>query len=199
MPHSVVSLQRPGYRPVSTVMLGSHFYNQFSMWPTLVAAITHALWHDVWTNAEHDDRDYSIARMLAWQEMRMRAGAQWPFEGRDLHALVVMGMLPFIFQSLPFSIDAADDASGEEMEVDGTTTDAGKGEKALGKRWLETYNPLATCPDPKNPSDRLLDTVRHDMALLAHSILSRLSSSQTQEFLQVWSDARSIFIMEYER
>jgi hypothetical protein len=187
------------------VMLGSHFYNRFSMWRTLVAAIRHALWHDVWTNALHDDRDYCIARMLVWQEMRMRGDADgsWPFpetpfEGRELYALLVMGMLSFILQSMPFSTTTTDDASGEEMEVDGTL-EAGEGAEVAGRRWLETYDPLQTFAYAPTPSDVFLDAVRRDMALVAHSILSRFSPSQSQEFLQVWADARSIFIQEYER
>lgn len=194
VPHTVVSLQRPGCRPVSTVMLGSHFYNRFSMWRTLVASIRHALWHDVWTNAVHDDRDYSIARMLAWQEMRMRGDAdgESPFQGRELYALLVMGMLPFILQSIPFPTAAvdADDASGEEMAVDSA--------EAAGKCWLETYDPLKMLAYIPTPSDALLDAVRHAMVSVAQSILSRFSPSQSREFLKVWADARTIFIAEYE-
>lgn len=173
VPHAIVSLQQPGCCPVSTVMVGSHFYNWFSMWGTLIAAIRHALWHDVWTNAVHDDCDYSIARMLVWQEMHMRADAddKSPFQGRELYTLLVMGMLLFILQSIPFPTAADDDASGEEMEVD-RMLEAGRVTEAAGKHWLETYDPLNTLAYNPTPSNDLLDTVCHAMASVAHSILS---------------------------
>src|ERR1700733_10303884 len=104
-----------------------------------------------------------------------------------------MGMLPFILQSIPFQNIIADNAYRVEMEVDGTTLEA------AGKRWLETYNPFQPPPYDSTPSDTFLDAVCHDMLAIARSILGQLSSLQSQEFLQVWADDRSIFIEEYEQ
>ena len=104
VPHTVVSLQKAGCQHVPTVMMGSHCLNRSTMLATLHGAIKHAFWHDVWTNATHDDRDFSIARMLVWQAMRMDAGTPWPFKGQNLYALLVMGIIPLLLQSLPFSI-----------------------------------------------------------------------------------------------
>jgi hypothetical protein len=138
------------------VISGSHCLSRFSMWATLIAAISHALWHDVWTNAVHDDQDFCIARMLVWQEIRMRAGADLPFAGRDLYSLLMMGMLPLILQSIPFSTLVSGEGSGDE-------TEGKKDAEAEHKCRLETYDPLQEAEHDMGPFDAFLNAVRHDM------------------------------------
>jgi hypothetical protein len=170
-PHAVVSLERPGCRPVATVVSGSHCYNRFCMRASLLGSIRHALWHDVWTNSIHDDRDFAIARMVVWQLIKMEAGAALPFQGENLYALLIMAMNAFLLVSVPFSSAS---------------------EKELAKYWLERYNPST------NLSTSLLSAVREDMSKIAHSIAATLSPPATDEFSAFWTHIRNIFLSEFE-
>lgn len=174
VPHTVVSLQRAGCRYVPAVMSGSHCLSRFSMLASLHSAIKHAFWHDVWTNAMHDDRDFSIARMLVWQLMHMDASTAWPFKGKNLYALLVMGILPLLLQSLPFSTRA-------------------------GTEWLDHYDPLNNLPFESTPSDTFLHGIREKMAQVAHLIIKHLPAMELAKFQQFWEDERTIFIQEFER
>jgi hypothetical protein len=144
------------------------------MLASLHGAIKHAFWHDVWTNATHDDRDFSIARMLVWQAMRMDAGAAWAFTGTNLYALLVMGILPLLLQSLPFSTRA-------------------------GTEWLAHYDPLDSPPLISTPSDAFLHSVREKMAQVARLIIQQLPRPEVAMFQQFWKNQRAIFIKEFER
>jgi|SRR5271170_1101939 len=186
VPHSVISLQQPGYRPVSTVMTGSHCLNRFSMAPTLYTSIKHAFWHDVWTNATHDDRDFAVARMLLWQAMRMEADAEHPFKGENLYSLLVMGLVPFVLQSLPFHAYAAAEGNAK----DGGTT---------AKQWLERYDPMEDSEHSSRPSDMFLTAVRHHMVKLSRLILFQLGPEDMKQFQRFWVTARGLFVDEYER
>jgi len=86
-----VFLLSSGSGPQSVAMSGSHFLSRFTMVQSLYAAISFAIWKDVWPNAEHDDRDYTIAKMLVWQA-RSR-GRNTPFKGKNLYALLMFGKL----------------------------------------------------------------------------------------------------------
>jgi hypothetical protein len=138
----------------------------------------HTFWHDVWTNAVHDDRDLSIARMLVWQKIKQNADAVLPFQGENLHALLTMGLLPFVFQSIPFQ---------------------GVSDSKLAKHWLDHYNPLAEPENQAADSSIHLSAVREYMVRIAHSILCELPPSAQDEFLQFWADVRKTFLSEYER
>jgi hypothetical protein len=141
---------------------------------SLHGAIKHAFWHDVWTNATHDDRDFSIARMLVWQAMRMDAGADWPFKGKNLYALLTMGVLPLVLQSLPFSSQA-------------------------GAEWLDHYDPLDKPPFIPTPSDTFLHSVREKMAEVTRLIIRQLPGPELAAFQCFWEDQRAIFIQEFQR
>jgi hypothetical protein len=162
---------------------------------TLHASIKHIFWHDVWTNAIHDDRDFSIARMLVWQEMRMAAGADWPFKGDNLNALLVMGRLPSVLQSVPFWIYTRREVTEEEMEVDEGTLDVG----VVEKDWLEHYDPMRDPPYVSRPSDDFQKAVRLEMVRLSKLIIWQLTPSERQSFQLFWADTRKVFIQEYER
>jgi hypothetical protein len=174
VPHTVVSLQRAGFQHVPTVMKGSHCLNRFSMLATLRGTIKHVFWNDVWMNATHDDRDLLLARMLAWQAMRMDGGAAWPFKGENLYALLVMGILPLVLQSLPFSIRA-------------------------GTEWLDHYNPLDDPPFEPTPSDTFLHSIREKMARVARLIIKQLPDTELAGFERLWTNQRAIFVEEFER
>jgi hypothetical protein len=194
VPHSVISLQQPECRPVSTVVSGSHFLNRFSMGPTLHASIKHAFWHDVWTNATHDDRDFSIARMLVWQALSMDAGAEWPFQGENLYSLLVMGLVPSLLQSLPFK---SHDDKGVPQGEDEPVEDA---EDATAARtWLERYDPTEKSAESPNHSQTFLAAVRHEMVGVSQLIVFQLPPSDMEQFQQFWTSARSLFIDEYTR
>lgn len=200
VPHSVISLQKPGCRPVSTVMSGSHCLNRFSMAATLHASIQHAFWHDVWTNATHDDRDFSIARMLAWQVMHMEAMEEWPFKGEDLYALLVMGLVPFVLRSLPFAAHIlVDSTHGEEMELDEVDAELAKAADATVALWLQTYDPTTNSDVAPTPSKAFLTAVRDEMPRISQLIISKLPSSAREAFRLFWTDTRELFIEEYER
>lgn len=64
LPHAVFSVSLQGYRPTSVLMSGSHFISEHSLPAMLEASISHSLWHDIWTNALHDDKIAHMAWML---------------------------------------------------------------------------------------------------------------------------------------
>jgi len=64
LPHAVFSVVMEGYKPTCVIMSGSHFISEYSMLPMLDAAISHSVWHDVWTNATHDDVVFHVDWML---------------------------------------------------------------------------------------------------------------------------------------
>jgi len=173
VPHTVVSLRRAGCEHVPAVMLGSHCLSWFTMHETLRSAIKHAFWHDVWTNALHDDRDFLIARMLVWQVAHMEAGAPWPCTGKNLHALLVMGIIPRLLLSLPFSIRA-------------------------GSEWLHHYDPLNDPPFLPTPSDTFLATIREKMSQVARLIMKKLPGPELEGFQLFWVKERALFIEEFQ-
>jgi hypothetical protein len=200
VPHCVMSLQKPGHRAVSTVMYGSHFLNRFSMEATLYSSIQHAFWHDVWTNATHDDRDFSIARMLAWQALRMRANAEWPFTGRNLYALLAMGMVPTSLLSLPFHMHAPKkEVPGDEMEVDEVEAELLRAADATAALWLTTYDPTADSNDIPSPAKAFLVAVRQEMGKISRLIHSKLPHEDVHAFDRYWSHVREVFLVEFER
>jgi hypothetical protein len=162
------------------------------MVPTLHASIKHTFWHDVWTNAMHDDRDFVIARMLAWQAMQMDGNKDWPFKGKDLYSLLVMGRIPFLLHSLPFKARGQDGAQQQD-EMD---PDAPK--EAAGIDWLERYDPTVAFSDSSNPSTAFLTAVRREMAKISRLITFQLPPSDIEQFQKFWKSARLLFIEEYK-
>jgi len=176
MPHFVLSAYQAERRPVSAIVSGSHCLNRFTMEASLLGSIKHAFWHDVWTNATHDDRDFLIARMLIWQLMRMEQGAQWPFLGINLYALLMMGMLPLILQSVPFWLDEDADDS-----------------------WLEKYNPTSDPLASDSPANSFLSKVRQEMVEISQTIQHQLEPSDRAAFKLFWKEKQRIFMDEYRR
>ena len=170
MPHFVVSLQQAGCQHVPAVASGSHCLSRFSMQQSLHGAIKHAWWHDVWTNATHDDRDLSIAHMLTWQRMRMNSGADWPFQGQNLYALIAMGLLPCLLQSFPHA----------------------------GNEWLDHYDLLDNPPHAPTPSEVFLRSIHEKMAGVSDMILKELLLVEEAQFQQFWCEQRAIFEKEFE-
>jgi hypothetical protein len=174
--HAVFTVDIPFLGPKSTVMTGSHFLSRHTMAASLFAAISHVFWHDLWTNATHDDRDYTIARMLAWQAYASPSNA--PFEGKNLYALLVFGKLPHLLRSLPW-----------------------KKSHALASSWLRRFDPLAALPDgglDQFPAHRLLQDVRAYMGRLCDRIVLGLKPQQREDYREFWEDARAFYTMEFE-
>ncbi len=186
VPHSIISLQQPECLPVSTVMSGSHCLNCFCMAATLHGSIKHAFWHDVWTNATHDDCDFAIACMLVWQAMHMESEAEWPFQGQNLYSLLVMGLVPFVLQSLPFHAHNKV-GEGQVREADATA-----------EHWLELYNPIEDSKHVPSPSNVFLAAIHHNMVQVSHLIISNLPSSDVKHFQQFWVTAWSLFLDKYK-
>lgn len=65
----------------------------------LIHGIRYAIWHDEWSNDQHDDFVIVIARMLQWQLLFQR---RRPFDGHNLYALIVMGLLNLLLDGLPY-------------------------------------------------------------------------------------------------
>jgi hypothetical protein len=140
------------------------------MHESLCGAIKHSWWHDVWTNATHDDRDLCIARMLTWQRMRMNSGADWPFQGQNLYALIAMGFLPRLLQSFPHA----------------------------GNEWLDHYNPLDNPPYIPTPSEAFLNSIRQKMAEVSDLIVGELPLLEQGQFQQFWREQREVFEEEFK-
>jgi hypothetical protein len=142
---------------------------------SLHAAISHTFWHDLWTNATHDDRDYTIARMLAWQYYLMptRGG---PFKGRNLYALLMFGQLHSLLRSLPWKTSC----SGEP-------------------RWLERFDPKGRQPLHLEgfPAHKLLREVREYMRELCDRVRGAMMAEQGQGFDHFWNDVRTYYASEF--
>lgn len=65
----------------------------------LIHGIRHAIWHNDWSNDQHDNIVITIARMLKWQLIAQR---QRPFQGRNLYALIMMGKFNLLLDGLPY-------------------------------------------------------------------------------------------------
>ena len=64
LPHAVSTVGMEGYKPTCIIMSGSHFISEYSMLPMLDTAISHSVWHDVWTNTTHNDIIFHVDWML---------------------------------------------------------------------------------------------------------------------------------------
>lgn len=146
--------------PRSTVMSGSYFMSQYTMDQSLYAAILHTFWHDLWTNATHDDRDYTIVRMLAWQYYLMPTH-NGPFKGRSLYALLIFSRLHSLLRSLPWK-------------------------KSCGREplWLECFVPEGSQPLHLEgfPAHKLLHEVRGYMVELCDRVRGAMTAEQGEEF-----------------
>lgn len=106
--HAVVTvedLKMNGHEasPGPALMFGGSGFLRTWMEASLAHGIRYAIWHQDWSNSNHDDFVVTIARMLQWQLLFPRRGhSSRPFSGRNLHALVMMGFLHHALCSLPY-------------------------------------------------------------------------------------------------
>jgi hypothetical protein len=144
---------------------------------SLFAAIVHVFWHDLWTNATHDDRDYTIARMLAWQVYMPPSNA--PFRGKNLYALLIFGRLHHLLRSLPW-----------------------KKSSARASSWIRHFDPLAPLHTDgvreQYPAHKLLHDVRQYMGRLCDRIIGNMSAQQCQAYDEFWKEVRVFYIAEFE-
>ena len=179
--HAVFTINIPSLGARSTVMNGSHFLSRHTLNKSLYAAISNAFWNDLWTNSTHDDRDYTIARMLAWQVYSHGVGAPLPFKGQSLYALLMFGCLHTILRSLPI--------------------------KTLGKSdvaWLKSFNPeehLANVEAPRleeYPAHKFLASVREGMPHMTRYVVSNMSLEELKAYRGFWQEVRRYFVAEFE-
>jgi len=103
-------------------MRGFHAMNRNTMVRTLYGSMDHALFHDVWSNTSHDDRDFSIGHMLAWHK---ESQGEKPFKDDQLYALLFMGKNAPYLRSHPhddtpdfletYSPDVSDDPDSQQI------------------------------------------------------------------------------------
>lgn len=100
--HAVFSVAKQGFRPTSVLMSGSHFISEYTLSAMLQAAISHSLWHDVWTNATHDDvsvqMDRILHRLILDSESDNRS---LRLKGKNLFALLTYARFAPWLRSLP--------------------------------------------------------------------------------------------------
>lgn len=105
LPHAVFSVAKEGFQPTSVLMTGSHFLSEFSMSSSLEAAISHSLWHDVWTNATHDDVIFHVDWMLHDILLRSQNGVPSNFnKGNVAFALLTYARFAPWLRSLPHQL-----------------------------------------------------------------------------------------------
>jgi hypothetical protein len=171
--HSVFTVDLPSLGPRSVVMSGSHFLSRYTMDQTLYASISHTFWHDVWTNATHDDRDYTIARMLAWHILHPR------FTGVNLHALLLLGTRHKHLRSLPLKQSPSKDPS-----------------------WLHAFDPTKNQADLDRikdfPARQLLYKVRKYMEEeLCGFIYDGMSKSDRESYVTFWGRIGKFYEKEF--
>ena len=69
---------------------------------SLAHGIHYAVWHQDWSNSNHDDFIMTVLKMLRWQLIYQKNQPGQPFSGRNFHALLMMGFLHLTLCSLPY-------------------------------------------------------------------------------------------------
>jgi hypothetical protein len=163
LPHAVFSVGMEGYKPTCAILSGSHFISEYSMSLMLEAAISHSIWHDVWTNAMHDDVIIHVDWML--HNLLLRSSSGIPsriLRDHNAFALVTYGRFAPWLRSLPHQshvdnptwlreFGPLDDLHARLSENSST--------QAATRRTLDILNRLArkadVCISSFPPSDRL--------------------------------------------
>jgi hypothetical protein len=102
--HALATVELESDIPRPAVMLGNFALRRSSMESTLAHCIRYAVRHDDWTNSMLDDSVIDIGRMLQWQLLfPQRTNPRRPFKGRDLFALLFMGVMSLFLCSLPYN------------------------------------------------------------------------------------------------
>ena len=88
--------------PGPAIMFGGSGFLRLGMEASLAHGIHYAVWHQDWSNSNHDDFIVTILKMLRWQLMYQRNQPRRPFSGRNFYALLVMGFLHVALHGLPY-------------------------------------------------------------------------------------------------
>lgn len=182
LPHAVYSVALAGFKPTCAVVSGSHFISEYSMSRMLDAAISHSVWHDVWTNATHDDVVYHVDWML--HDLLLRSVNGIPsriLQNTNAFALFTYARFAPWLSSLP-----------HQRHFDNPT-------------WLRTFDPLADLRSrlEENPSTqaatrRMLDAL-DQLARKADEAISSLPPVDYQAFQAVWESSRCALESEIQR
>ena len=168
---------------MSALMWGEHYMTRNTMAKTLFSTIGHVFWHDLWTNAMHDDRDFLVSSMLTWQALHHPYSRDAPFTGTNLFALIVIGKLSCLLRSLPL-VNPPNEG---------------------GDAWLEAFEPpqLTHHPQlagfPKLPAHKFLDEVRMFMWDVSGYLITQLNTDDRERFNRFWKEARSYYETEFHK
>lgn len=190
LPHAVFSVSLQGYRPTSVLMSGSHFISEHSLPAMLEASISHSLWHDIWTNALHDDKIAHMAWMLddflrrtRAQHSSHRQESGGALGGVQAFALIAWGALAPWLISLPHQTSAS----------------------ASNPRWLETFDPLEyltgrlhVSPLADAATSRML-AMLDQVGRMADVAFKRLALEDQEAFAHYYKDVCAKFANEIIR
>jgi hypothetical protein len=117
LPHAVFSVVMKGWKPTCVIMSGSHFISEYSLPLMLEAAISHSAWHDVWTNATHDDVIFHVDWILHNLLLRSVNGVPSRIlQGNNAFALVTYARFAPWLSSLPHQRHVGNPAWLKEFE-----------------------------------------------------------------------------------
>jgi hypothetical protein len=182
LPHAVFSVVMEGYKPTCVVMSGSHFISEYSLPLMLEAAVSHSAWHDVWTNAMHDDVIFHLDWMLHNLLLRSVNGVpSRMLRDNNVFALVTyMRFAPWL-SSLPHQKHVGNPA------------------------WLREFDPLSDLrarlsenPSTQAATHRMLDALDR-LARKADECVSTFLPLDYQAFNVFWEASRRKLELEIQR
>ena len=104
--HAVATVELANVVARPALMLGSSLLRRQNMEAMLLHGIRYAIWHDVWSNSQHDDISIVISRMVDWQALfPHRKDPNRPFADRNLFALLTVALLPLLLFPMPFNAE----------------------------------------------------------------------------------------------
>lgn len=182
LPHTVFSVALAGYRPTCIIMSGSHFISEYTMSLMLEAAISHSAWHDVWTNATHNDIMVHVDWMLHNLLIRSINGIPSRIlKNANVFALVTYARLAPWLRSLPHHRQLENPA------------------------WLKGFSPLDDLKNrmSENPStqaatNRTLDILDR-LARKADKCISSFLPLDFRTFMVAWQASRQKLESELQR
>ena len=182
LPHAVFSVAKQGQKPTCIVMSGSHFISEYSLPLMLEAAISHSVWHDVWTNATHDDVIFHIDWMLHNVLLRSVNGVPSRIlQGNNAFALATYARFAPWLSSLPH-------------------------QKHIGNpTWLREFDPLGDlCKrlsqnrSTQAATRRMLDAWNR-VARKADELIGSFLATDYQAFQLFWEASRKQLKLEIQR
>lgn len=182
LPHAVFTVVLEGYEPTCAIMSGSHFISEYTMSAMLEAAISHSAWHDVWTNATHDDIIAHVDWMLHNLLVRSLNGVPSRIlRTPNAFALAIYARLAPWLSSLPHQRQLEDPA------------------------WLKGFSPLDDLENrmSQNPSTqaatkRTLD-ILNCLACKADELISSFPPADFRAFGVAWETSRRMLQSELQR